>query len=128
MRQVAKNDSSFAVMTKFTSANIPLYRTATVYLRLAEAINRMGYPDAAFAILKDGINDDLTSYVVVGDSTDIEAGRYIRPETIKMLHHHSLPLRREHRELRGQLGHPQPWYLLYPRLLLALSVGHHRGS
>lgn len=85
MRQVAKNDSSFAVMTKFSSANIPIYRTATVYLRLAEAINRMGYPDAAFAILKDGISDDLTSYVVVGDSTDIEAGRYIRPETIKML-------------------------------------------
>ena len=85
MRQVAKNDSSFAVMTKFSSANIPIYRTATVYLRLAEAINRMGYPDAAFAILKDGISDDLTSYVLVGDSTDIEAGRYIRPETIKML-------------------------------------------
>ena len=85
MRQVAKNDSSFAVMTKFSSANIPIYRTATVYLRLAEAINRMGYPDAAFAILKDGISDNLTSYVVVGDSTDIEAGRYIRPETIKML-------------------------------------------
>ena len=85
MRQVAKNDSAFAVMIKFTSANIPIYRTSTVYLRLAEALNRMGYPDAAFAILKDGINDDLTSYVVEGDSTDIEAGRYLQPETIQML-------------------------------------------
>ena len=85
MRQVTKNDSSFAVMTKFTSANIPIYRTATVYLRLAEALNRMGYPDAAFAILKDGITDDLLSYVMVGDSTDIPSGHYITPETASML-------------------------------------------
>ena len=61
MRQVTREDSTFAVMTKFTSANIPIYRKATIYLRLAEAINRMGYPDAAFAILKEGINEDLIS-------------------------------------------------------------------
>ena len=85
MNQVTKNDSLFYVMVKFTSANIPIYRTATVYLRLAEALNRMGYPDAAFAILKDGINDDLLSYVQRGDSTDLESGRYIRPETVEML-------------------------------------------
>ena len=85
MRQVSKDDSTFAVMTKFNSANIPLYRTATVYLRLAEALNRMGYPDAAFAILKDGINEDLLSYVMRGDSLDQASGRYIRPETETML-------------------------------------------
>ena len=85
MYPVSKNDSSFAVMRKFTSANIPLYRTAAVYLRLAEAINRMGYPDAAFAILKDGINEDLLSYVAVGDSTDLVAGRYITQESAQML-------------------------------------------
>ena len=85
VRPVAKDDSTFSVMTKFNSANIPLYRTATVYLRLAEAMNRMGYPDAAFAILKDGINENLYSYVLQGDSTDADAGRYIRPETIAML-------------------------------------------
>lgn len=85
MRQVARNDSAFAVMIKFTSANVPIYRTATVYLRLAEALNRMGYPDAAFAILKDGINEDLLPYVQHGDSTDLEAHRYIRPETAQLL-------------------------------------------
>ena len=85
MRQVTREDSTFAVMTKFTSANIPIYRKATIYLRLAEAINRMGYPDAAFAILKEGINEDLLSYVQTGDSTDIEAGRYMTPEAIQML-------------------------------------------
>ena len=85
MYPVAKNDSSFSVMRKFNSANVPIYRTATVYLRLAEALNRMGYPDAAFAILKDGINDDLLSYAARGDSTDLESGRYIQPQTVEML-------------------------------------------
>lgn len=35
---------------------IPIYRKSLVWLRLAEAINRAGYPEFAFAILKDGIN------------------------------------------------------------------------
>ena len=61
-------------MVKFENANIPIYRTPTVYLRLAEALNRMGYPDAAFAILKDGLNRDI--------STD---SLYIRNETQQML-------------------------------------------
>ena len=92
MRQVtttataAQAAQTYSVLTKFSSANIPIYRTATVYLRLAEAINRMGYPDAAFAILKDGINEDLTTYVMQGDSTDLLVpGRYIKPATYQML-------------------------------------------
>jgi hypothetical protein len=35
--------------------NIPVYRRSQVWLRLAEAINRMGFPEYAFAILKDGL-------------------------------------------------------------------------
>ena len=35
---------------------IPIYRTTLIWLRLAEAINRAGYPEFAFAILKDGLN------------------------------------------------------------------------
>ena len=74
MKSVARTDTAFAVMVKFNNANIPLYRTATVYLRLAEALNRMGYPDAAFAILKDGINDNLLTH-----------NDYLRPETEQLL-------------------------------------------
>ena len=93
MRQVvpySRADSVYYVMIKFNSANVPLYRTATVYLRLAEAINRMGYPDAAFAILKEGINYDgdeehPNRYIELGDSTDLEMGRYIHQETAVML-------------------------------------------
>ena len=99
MNQVTKNDSTFSVMIKFNSANVPLYRTATVYLRLAEALNRMGYPDAAFAILKDGINSELTKYVMAGDEDDKPSGKYIRPETETMLTTTIPFLSRENREI-----------------------------
>ncbi len=82
MNQTTRDDSTFYVMVKFNNANIPVYRTATVYLRLAEAINRMGYADAAFAILKDGINEDLLTYVMTGnDSIDNADKNYIRKQT-----------------------------------------------
>ena len=104
LQSANKGDSLYNVMIKFTSANIPIYRTATVYLRLAEAFNRMGYPDAAFAILKDGINQQLLNFVQPGgwaamktddngtpdDTSDDmlvpgDSTRYLRPETISLL-------------------------------------------
>jgi len=36
--------------------SIPVYRKGVVWLRLAEALNRAGFPQHAFAILKDGIS------------------------------------------------------------------------
>ncbi len=55
-----ETDSTYFFITKsYANANIILYRTATIYLHLAEALNRLGYPDAAFAILKEGINDHI---------------------------------------------------------------------
>lgn len=68
VRFVSKDDSTFLEMRKYERGNVFIYRTSTVYLRLAEAMNRMGYPDAAFAILKDGFNDDLEN-----DSTYLTA-------------------------------------------------------
>ena len=93
MRQVtpsSRADSAYHVIVKFNSANVPIYRRSTIYLRLAEAINRMGYPDAAFAILKDGINYDGDAehpnrLVEHGDSTDLGSGRYIKQTTAVML-------------------------------------------
>ena len=73
-RQSSTTRENFDVMRKFNYGNIPVYRGSTVYLRLAEALNRMGYPDAAFAILKDGINSTQTLI----DTT------YIRPATREM--------------------------------------------
>ena len=44
---------------KITPARITLYRSTMVYLRYAEALNRAGYPQSAFAILKYGICDKI---------------------------------------------------------------------
>lgn len=54
--QTSVGDSSFMWIDKYKQANVILYRTSTVWLHLAEAFNRLGMPDAAFAILKDGIS------------------------------------------------------------------------
>lgn len=60
---------SYYVMTKFNTANVPVYRATTVYLRMAEALNRAGYPDAAFAILKSGINPSLADTIYMKAET-----------------------------------------------------------
>lgn len=55
-------DSTYVYVYKPSTAYVLLYRNATVWLHLAEAINRMGYPDAAFAVLKNGLHSGLTAY------------------------------------------------------------------
>ncbi|MBR6196011.1 MAG: RagB/SusD family nutrient uptake outer membrane protein [Bacteroidaceae bacterium] len=47
-----------------SDAFVRLYRTQHVYLRYAEALNRAGYPNAAFAILKYGLwRDNIANYI-----------------------------------------------------------------
>ena len=55
-------DSAYVYTYKPSTAYVYLYRNATVWLHLAEAINRMGYPDAAFAVLKNGLHSELPNY------------------------------------------------------------------
>lgn len=64
-------DSTKIWINKYNHGNIILYRTATVYLHLAEALNRLGHPDAAFAILKEGLNDRIidTTTTYITDAT-----------------------------------------------------------
>lgn len=54
-----ENNESAATTTWITKnlyAQVLLYRVSGVWLHLAEAFNRLGYYDIAFAILKDGIS------------------------------------------------------------------------
>ena len=46
-------------VNKIVSSRINLYRNTMIYLRYAEALNRAGYPQIAFAILKYGICDEV---------------------------------------------------------------------
>ena len=49
-------------------SEIPLYRLSSIYLRMAEAYNRAGLPESAFAILKYGLSDGTVSkYVSAGE-------------------------------------------------------------
>ena len=84
-QSAARNDSTFDVMSKFTNANIPVYRGATVYLRLAEALNRWGYPDLAFAILKDGVGYHLADRVITSPEEAVVRRQYIRPQSFRIL-------------------------------------------
>lgn len=69
-------DSTLYRMGKYNYGNIVLYRESTVWLHLAEAVNRMGHPDLAFAILKQGISDDLL---------EDDYSYYITPATKELL-------------------------------------------
>lgn len=44
---------------KFSTRNVHIYRCSVVYLRLAEALNRAGFPRFAFAFLKTGVNNSV---------------------------------------------------------------------
>jgi len=46
----------YLLMTGSTSTAINIYRSAMLYLRYAEAVNRAGKPNLAFAVLKNGMS------------------------------------------------------------------------
>jgi len=56
---------------------VTLFRTNTIYLHLAEALNRAGFPESAFAILKYGISE-----TVLSDSTKVSTDEYTRLQAI----------------------------------------------
>lgn len=67
--------------------NIPLYRMPVVLLRYAEAVNRLGFPELAFGILKDGIiAQNLPTYgtadIVKEDSRKIKVYDAERDTTV----------------------------------------------
>ena len=69
---------------KIIPERIALYRRTMVYLRYAEALNRAGFPQSAFAILKYGICDDILKTRV--DAAELEAAGdlvYFDPELFK---------------------------------------------
>ena len=47
--------TDYQLLNKINSEKIWLYRNDVVYLRLAEALNRCGLPQTAFAVLKNGL-------------------------------------------------------------------------
>lgn len=75
-------DSAFSHMRKYQTSNIYIYRDNVVYLKLAEALNRSGYPDAAFMILKDGIYANAS---FIKSLSEDSVNAYVRDTTINLL-------------------------------------------
>ena len=63
-QESARYNSSRQTISKINKEKICLYRKDVVYLRLAEAMNRAGLPEMAFAVLKYGLcQTNIANYV-----------------------------------------------------------------
>ena len=63
-----------AVTTLSFTRQLPLLRTPHLYLRLAEALNRLGKPSLAFAVLKYGLTDETLADPQKVAPSEIETG------------------------------------------------------
>ena len=68
-RYDTEQDSAKIWVSKYTRPRVILYRTSTVMMHLAEAFNRLGMYDAAFAILKDGLTSNLETAPYLSEAT-----------------------------------------------------------
>ena len=57
----ARTSNEIQTIDKLNDDGVTLYRANVVYLRYAEALNRAGYPQSAFAVLKYGLYDDIVA-------------------------------------------------------------------
>jgi hypothetical protein len=60
-----KKVSNYSAISKHSTRNVHILRRSMVYLRMAEALCRAGFPRFAFAILKRGINNSVIENQVV---------------------------------------------------------------
>ncbi len=60
-----KRVDNYVTNGKYSTRNVHIYRRTMVYLRLAEALNRAGFPRFAFQILKRGINNSCIENEVI---------------------------------------------------------------
>ena len=89
--------SSCVYVQKPSDGFVYIYRLSTVYLRLAEALNRAGYPDLAFYILKTGFgSNDIGKYLArkyeAGVSPFPENYYFISEKSYKFLHESNVSL------------------------------------
>ena len=60
-----KRVTNYSVIGKYQTRNVHILRRAMVWLRLAEALNRAGFPRFAFQILKTGVNNSVIAQQVL---------------------------------------------------------------
>ena len=75
--------------SKYNSRNVHLYRRTMVYLRMAEALNRAGYPRFAFQILETGVNNSVIENQVIPYYSEADAAwlrQFNFPNNMYVLH------------------------------------------
>ena len=72
------NVTQMQTISKFSTRNVHIYRRTMVYLRLAEALNRAGYPHFAYQILARGVNNDVIEQYVLPYCTTDEQKAFVR--------------------------------------------------
>ena len=60
-----KRVTNYSTISKYQTRNVHILRRAMVWLRLAEALNRAGFPRFAFQILKTGVNNNVIANEVL---------------------------------------------------------------
>lgn len=70
-------NDNYSDIEKIERGYVLLYRTQTVYLHYAEALNLAGYPSAAFAILKYGLCEENIERGYVDERDVVNAGGLI---------------------------------------------------
>lgn len=71
-------NGSMSLATDMKNSYVPYYRIAILYLHMAEALNRAGFPETAFAVLKYGL-----TYDVLNDRSIISQDEFDRLCAIK---------------------------------------------
>lgn len=56
---------NYQSISKYVTQHVHVLRLSTIYLHLAEALNRAGFPRFAFAILKTGVNNSILQRDVI---------------------------------------------------------------
>lgn len=76
-QSILKYTSSDRVTTNQRASSVTIMRNLTVYYHLCEALNRAGFPETAFALLKYGISGSI-----LGDSTIVSRNEFARLQAI----------------------------------------------
>ena len=74
----SNNSNRNSVTHQLILPTVTTYRLAPVYLRYAEALNRAGYPESAFAVLKWGINYITLERGYISAAEQARAGELIQ--------------------------------------------------
>ena len=116
--RISRQSAEYQTISKVSTMSVSLYRANMVYLRYAEALNRAGYPQSAFAILKYGLYPDIVDKQI-DEAERTAAGDLIKFDTDLFTFNNTQGIHSRgcgHAECDTLYVLPQPTYELASRL------------